>query len=171
MTKQELFSQIDQTVLTAHQDVSLFFTEDTIKTLHKICCQKNADANAGNYRSEPAPSCGPGHVPPKPSQIPHFMEHFINQMVISRSMFHPIEFAAIAYKRLLDIYPFASCNEETASLFMNLLLAKEGYPLVFMPSACDEYKAAMAAARKMPYPDTDPLVLLVAKYIKKLEIV
>ena len=91
------------------------------------------------------------------------MHHFMNQMQTSHIMFHPVEFAVIAYKRLLDIFPFESHNEETAALFMNLLLARAGYPIADSPKNLAGYDSAIEKARVMPFPDTDPLVKLVAE--------
>ncbi|MDO4555783.1 MAG: Fic family protein [Lachnospiraceae bacterium] len=168
MTKIKLLQNIDIEYKRSNADFSNLFSEYTILTLHKICCRNAASIQAGVYRKGPALPCGPGHNPPEASDIPHYMNHFINQMITSRPMFHPIEFAAISYKRLLDIYPFPSFNEETATLFMNLLLSREGYPLASIPSIyAGEYESAMMAARRMPNPDTDPLVCLIAKCIKR----
>ena len=82
-------------------------------------------------------------------------------------MFHPVEFATIAYKRLLDIFPFESHNEETATLFLNLLLAQEGCPVIAPPSTLDGYEEAMKKARMMPFPDTNSLTMLIAKSLLK----
>lgn len=168
MTKQQLLTHIDETYRQNAGDFSGLLTEETIRTLHKICAQASDASKAGIYRDEPVLPCGPNHNPPTPAEIDHFMSHFINQMMTSRPMFHPVEFAAIAYKRLLDIYPFASHNEETALLYMNLLLSRSGYPIITIPDNCkEEYETAMASARTMPFPDTDPFVILIAKCIKE----
>lgn len=168
MTKQQMLDRIDQEYKAISNNVDLLLTEQTILSIHKICCLHLASIQAGVYRKGPALPCGPGHNPPAAADIPHFMSHFINQMLTSRPMFHPIEFAAIAYKRLLDIYPFDSFNEEVATLFMNLLLSASGYPIISVPSVyAGEYEEAMLKARKMPFPDTDPLVYLIGKCITK----
>lgn len=162
MTKQELLNKIDETYKHNKNYKNPLLSEDTIKTLHRLCCPAN---HAGTYRTTSAESMGNGHTPPLPEEIDHFMHHFINQMETSRIMFHPVEFAAIAYKRLLDIFPFESHNEETAALFMNLLLTQEGYPVIDSPSTLDGYEKAMEKARIMPFPDTNPLAMLVASAI------
>lgn len=160
MTKQELLNHIDQTYKQTETYADPLLSESTIKTLHRLCCSTD---NAGEYRMINAAPLGKGHVPPAPEDIDHFMHHFMNQMMTSRVMFHPVEFASIAYKRLLDIFPFETHNEETAVLFMNLLLAQAGYPVLDSPSKSDGYDDAMEKARMMPFPDTDPLTILVGK--------
>lgn len=168
MTKQQILNHIDKELKNTSGNVDFLLTEDTILSLHKICCTADS-ALAGTYRQGPALPCGDGHKPPEASEIDHFMGHFINQMLTSRPMFHPIEFAVIAYKRLLDIYPFDCCNEEVAALFMNMLLSASGYPIVTIPSDYGkEYKEAMIKAREMPFPDTDPLLFLICKCMNKV---
>ncbi len=164
MTKKKLLESIDTAYTTNTPHINPLLNESTIQSLHRLCCPFET---AGSYRTIPAPSLGMGHMPPPPSEIEHFMHHFMNQMETSHIMFHPVEFAIIAYKRLLDIFPFESHNEETAVLFMNLLLAQGGYPIADDPSKLDGYEKAMEQARTMPFPDTDSLVKLVAETLKK----
>jgi len=164
MTKQELLSKIDQTYKHSNVSLNPLLSESTIKILHKLCCNM---ANAGTYRTTNTNSLGKGHMPPAPEDIEHYMHHFINQMMTSHIMFHPVEFAIIAYKRLLDIFPFETHNEETATMFMNLLLAQEGYPVLNSPARLESYESAMEKARMMPFPDTDPLILLIAEELIK----
>ena len=160
MTKQELLQQIDSAYKHTKTYSNPLLSEETIQTLHRLCCTSK---QAGVYRTSEVNSLGPGHMPPAPEEIKHFMHHFMNQMETSHIMFHPVEFAIIAYKRLLDIFPFESHNEETAALFMNLLLAQESYPVLDSPAALDGYEEAMEKARMMPFPDTDSLVMLIGK--------
>jgi hypothetical protein len=166
MKKQERFKHIDQEWTVSPGNVDFLLNEETIKTLQKICCAENP---GGAYRTEDLLPDGPHHNPPKASDLNHFMGHFINQMKTSRIMFHPIEFAAIAYKRLLDISPFAAQNEQTAALYLNLLLSVSGYPILPLPSTLgEEYSAAMEKAREMPFPDTDPLVSLILSSMEEI---
>lgn len=167
MTKQELLTKIDETYRNPNYNTDPILSEYTILTLHRLC---SAGGNGGVYRTVSITPLGIGHKPPAPDEIHHFMEHFINQMKTSRIMFHPVEFAAIAYKRLLDICPFETGNEETAAMFLNLLLAREGYPIVNLPSDLPGYEEVMKQARAMPFPDTDPLVILIATAILQTSI-
>ena len=162
MTKQELLKNIDSNYKNNNHYRNPLLTETAICSLHRLCCKEK---HAGTYRLTDASPLGKGHMPPAPNEINHFMHHFINQMETSHIMFHPIEFAVIAYKRLLDIFPFESHNEETALLFMNLLLAQEGYPIVDSPVHMEGYEATMEKARIMPFPDTDSLVMLIGKML------
>jgi len=42
---------------------------------------------------------------------------------------HPVELAALAHFRLVDLHPFVDGNGRTARLLMNLILLRNGYPL------------------------------------------
>ena len=44
--------------------------------------------------------------PPAPDEVPHLMAHLVDQLSSSRTTLHPIELAAMAHKRLVDIHPF-----------------------------------------------------------------
>ena len=164
MTKQALLKLIDQKYKHNNTYSNPLLSEVTIQTLHRLCC---SEEHAGVYRTTQATPLGKGHVPPAPEDIDHFMHHFMNQLLTSHIMFHPVEFAIIAYKRLLDIFPFESHNEETATLFMNVLLAQEGYPVLDSPKDIPGYESAMEKARMMPFPDTDELTMLVAGQLIK----
>lgn len=164
MLKSEIFTKLDSACNKHNPQNNPLLNKITIRTLHRLCCHSE---KAGTYRTTSAASLGPGHIPPVPEEIDHFMHHFMNQMQTSHIMFHPVEFAIIAYKRLLDIFPFESHNEETAVLFMNLLLAQSGYSIADDPSGLEGYEKAMEQARTMPFPDTDPLVKLIAESLIK----
>lgn len=164
MIKQELLNTIDHKYKQHNKNSNLLLSESTIKILHQLCSPEN---KTGAYRSTEAIPQGIGHTPPPAKEIDHFMQHFMNQLETSEIMFHPVEFASIAYKRLLDIYPFDSHNEETATLFLNLLLASHGYPVIESPSSLKGYEEAMEKARMMPFPDTNPLTILIATALCK----
>lgn len=164
MLKSEIFTKLDSASNKNNLQNNPLLNESTIRTLHRLCCHSEY---AGTYRTTSAVSLGLGHLPPAPEEIEHFMHHFMNQMQTSHIMFHPVEFAVIAYKRFLDIFPFESHNEETAVLFMNLLLAQGGYPIADDPVGLEGYEKAMEQARTMPFPDTDPLVKLIAESLIK----
>ncbi|MCI9417857.1 MAG: Fic family protein [Eubacterium sp.] len=61
------------------------------------------------------------------------MKHLTDQIHSSRSALHPIELAAMAHKRLVDIHPFVDGNGRTARLLMSLVCGvRSGLPCVRM---------------------------------------
>ena len=85
-------------------------TEDVIKKLHRLFYQKVDADQAGQYRSIQVFISGTEYVPPAPDEIPRLMTHLSDQILSSRSTLHPIELAAMAHKRLVDIHPFINGN-------------------------------------------------------------
>lgn len=103
---------------------------------------------------------------PKASELDHFMTHFISQMRISRQMFHPIEYAAICHKRLLEICPFEKKNELVADYILDLLLVQGGF-LPMDKAQIDRmaYEAALKKAQHPSMPEIDELIVLIAQNI------
>lgn len=153
----------DYMIDIARQD-DLQITEDIIKHLHTLLCQTVDVNSSGKYRDTPVELSADSYIPPAPADIAHFMEHFINQIVSSIRLLHPIELAAMCYKRLMDIQPFAEDNEPIALLLMNLYLVNNGYGVVTIPPALrDDYLNSLTLSRSAQ--NTDPFVKLIAECV------
>ena len=69
---------------------------------------------------------------------------------------HPIEQAALALTRIIDIWPFAFGNRTTAVVFANHFLTRAGYPPFFvLPDQVEQFEQILAQAIRM---QTEPLV-------------
>ena len=101
--------------LARQQDMNI--TEDTIQKLHRLFYQKVDAEQAGRYRSIQVYISGTEYIPPSAEDIPQLMKHLTDQIHSSRSTLHPIELAAMAHKRLVDIHPFVDGNGRTARMF------------------------------------------------------
>lgn len=144
----------------------LVITEDMIKKFHGIMFETDNPEEAGVYRQVEIELPQLSYTPPKHEELPHLMEHFVSQMSLSAQMFHPVEFAAICYKRMLDISPFKEGNEEIASLLMNLILLNKGYSeLEFSKEQQPEYLAALRQARGNDNANIDVFVKFVESCI------
>jgi Fic family protein len=153
-------------MLTQATNDDLILSEDIIKQMHYLYYQKIDPSKAGQYRTELSTTSNHSHVPPNPEELSHLMEHFISQMENSRRFMHPIEFAAMCLKRLVDIQPFTTGNDFVARLFMNLILVREGYAITFIPQDREEdYRNAIASSQTKLYPDIDPLIKLIAECV------
>lgn len=189
MTRQELYKQADQykETLAAHKAIGYMeaeaiangymytlskekeiqITEALLKKFHEfVLKEKGITEAAGSYRTESIKATSTGHIPPAPEELERLMGHFISQMQISRQMFHPIEFAAICHKRILELYPFEEGNEEVAMLVMNLILAHHGYTI--LPSFKGqeaEYLRTLKAAQHPSSPDIDGFIYFIAQCV------
>lgn len=134
--------------LARQKDMNI--TEDTIRRLHCLFYQKVDAEQAGEYRSIQVYISGTEYIPPAPNEVPRLMKHLADQIRSSRSTLHPIELAAMAHKRLVDIHPFVDGNGRTARLLMNLILVNAGYGVVSIPPIWrNDYINALSASRRL----------------------
>lgn len=106
-----------------------------------------------------------------PDDLSHLMSHFIDQMT-SSAYLHPIEYAAMCHKRLLNIRPWSTDNHKTARLLMNYVLISHGFPPACIgPEQSEQYYTALNALRTQY--DIDSFTALLAENViqsqKKLE--
>ncbi len=145
-------------------------TEAIIKRLHYLFYHKVDQEEAGQYRKIQVYLSGTEYLPPGPEEVPYFMEDFTNQMRRSQSLLHPIEFAALCHKRLVDIHPFRDGNGRTARLLMNLVLVNAGYGITSIPPVLrNEYISALVVSQREHNPDTDPFIKLIAECVIETE--
>lgn len=152
--------------LARQQDMCI--TEDTIKKLHRLFYQKVDDNQAGQYRSVQVYISGTEYIPPAPDEIPQLMKHLTDQIRSSLGTLHPIELAAMAHKRLVDIHPFIDGNGRTARLLMNLILVNAGYGVVSIPPILrNDYINALSASRRLN--DMEPFFKLIVECVIETE--
>ncbi|MBI5300888.1 MAG: Fic family protein [Chloroflexi bacterium] len=104
-------------------------TEMTIRQMHNLILRTIDDDNAGAYRRVNVRIAGSDFVPPDAGSVPSLMYDFarwLNQDETKR--LHPVEYAALAHFKLVDIHPFVDGNGRTARLLMNLILMRAGFP-------------------------------------------
>lgn len=96
------------------------------------------------------------------------MKHLADQIHFSQSTLHPVELAAMAHKRLVDIHPFIDGNGRTARLLMNLILVSRGYGVVSIPPVLrNDYISALSASRHLN--DMEPFSKLIAECVIETE--
>lgn len=149
----ELLQQADYYKSSARHEIAItedtIITEYTIKELHRSAEADSCTAPSDSYRTAMPADGDDGYQPPQPEDVPRLTSHLADQIRSSKSSLHPIELAAMAGKRLLDIQPFDHGNEETAFLLMNLILVSAGYsPVTIGPDRREAYQQALAISRK-----------------------
>lgn len=144
----------------------LEITETIIQRLHYLLYYKMDYEEAGQYRRTQVSISGTEHMPPKAEDVPHLMEHFMNQMQSSKRLLHPIEFAAMCYKRLVDIEPFGEGNGKVARLLMNVILVNAGYGITSIPPELRyEYSNALVLSQRKNNPNIDTFVDLITECV------
>lgn len=140
------------------------FSEELIKKLYARNLSSMEQTPVVSYRTTSIEPVEIPHPIASPKDLPHLMNHYISQVTISSYSLHPIEVAAMAYKRFLDIYPFEHYNEETAIAIAGFLLQRTGYYFNGFPNfLMDEYKKAIRQAVKNGMPDD--LIIVFAKSV------
>lgn len=148
----------------------LNITETIIKRLHYLFYHKLDQEEAGQYRNIQAHISCTEYLPPRPEELSHLMEHFINQMQSSKGIMHPIEFAAICHKRLVDIHPFIDGNGRTARLLMNLILVNAGYGITSIPPVLrNDYFNALTLSQRVNNPDINSFIEFIAECVIETE--
>lgn len=157
-------------MLSVARTEQLDITEDIIKKLHHLFYHKLDQEEAGQYRKVQVYISGTDYLPPKAEEVPHLMEHFINEIQSSKRFMHPIEFAAICHKRLVDIHPFKDGNGRTARLLMNLILVNEGYGITSIPPVLrNEYINALILSQRENNPNIDIFIEFIAECVIETE--
>lgn len=179
MTNNDLFREADRLkadmqalgvaqkdfLLTAADQEGYVLTEDFIRQLHLLLCKEEDPAHAGTYRSADVELPAQEAMGPDSNELPRFMEHFMNQMKTSKNLFHPIEYAAICCKRLMELQPFFTGNQKVAQMAMYQILRNDGYAVVIPPELEQQYESALNAALRKQNPDIDSFVKLIAECV------
>ena len=108
-----------------------------IKQLHQLVLKGIDDRNAGRFRSIQVEISGSMYSPPDPARVDTEMNQFgkwlegiSHQDALSQT--DPLILACIAHVWFVYIHPFVDGNGRTARLLMNLVLMRNGYPLVIL---------------------------------------
>ncbi len=139
-------------------------TEDAIKQLHFLFYSGIDPVEAGQYRKGQVFISGTEYVPPAADEVPGQMAAFMAELDQKRNTLHPVEYAAYAHRRLVDIHPFQDGNGRTARLLMNLLLIRQGYCVVSIPPILrHDYIAALLLAQGNENPSDVAFIRLIAE--------
>lgn len=150
---------IKQLIRTKHTDVGI----DDILAIHKMVLQKIDDLNAGVFRKAMVRISGSATVFPNYAKVPMLMVEFMQWLHTVQD--HPVNIAALAHFKLVDIHPFIDGNGRTARLLMNLLLLQHGYPIaIIQREDRSQYITAIDSARQDG--DTTDFQLVVCKAVE-----
>lgn len=139
-------------------------TEDMVKQLHFLFYNAIDSNAAGKYRKGQVFISGTEYIPPTADQVPELMAEFIEKLGKIKDSLHPVEYAAYAHRRLVDIHPFADGNGRTARLLMNMILISKGYCIVSIPPVLrHEYISALRIAQRVERPSDEAFVRLIAE--------
>ena len=151
-------------MLSLARSETLCVTEDTIKRLHYLFYVGIDEEAAGQYRKGQVFITGTEYVPPEAQKVPALMAAFVQEINEKKDALHPVELAAFAHRRLVDIHPFRDGNGRTARLLMNLILLNKGYCIVSIPPVLrHDYISALVQAQRSTNPSDAAFVKLIAE--------
>jgi len=152
-------------MLTLARSGSMSVTENMIRHLHYLFYNGIDPDNAGKYRRGQVFITGTEYLPPAAEDVPGCMVSFVKELAERQGrMLHPIELAAYAHRRLVDIHPFQDGNGRTARLLMNLILINQGYCIVSIPPVLrHDYIVALQQAQRERNPSDEAFVKLIAE--------
>lgn len=107
-------------------------SELSIRSIHQIIVSKTDPEWAGKYRNGDVIITGSNHKPPNASSVPYLVAKLVRWISNNKRKLHPIELAAILHHKIVYIHPFFDGNGRVARLIMNLVLMRQGYPLVMI---------------------------------------
>jgi Fic family protein len=141
-------------------------SEWQIKNIHRLILKHIHDEHAGVYRKENVIISGAAHIPPDATQVPNYMEQFIEQYSKEWNFLHPVERSALIHIEFVKIHAFVDGNGRTARLLLNFELMKTGYPpIVIEKGDRADYYTALDHAHTTG--DCSPFVTMVAKILTK----
>jgi Fic family protein len=140
-------------------------TEIVVQQIHTLILKTIDDDEAGRYRRGLSRISGSAHTPPKPEAVPTLMRDFAQWLTQTALTLPPIESAAHAHLRLVNIHPFTYSNGRTARLLMNLWLLRAGFPPAIISSADRlRYHATLDEAHAG---NSQPFVALVTEAVER----
>ena len=140
-------------------------SEQLTRSLHQMVMKKTDKEYAGKYRISEVFIAGSDHIPPNALRIPSEMEKLISWYRQEKRHLNPIELSALFHHKLVSIHPFYDGNGRVSRLMMNVLLMKEGYPLVvILKNDGKKYYRVLSRADEGDY---IPLVKFTAQAIEQ----
>jgi Fic family protein len=140
-------------------------SEQLIRSLQHLIIKEIEDSDAGRYRQGSVMITGSSHKPPDAFKIPKLMEDLTAWIKKNTKKLHPVQLAALAHHKLVNIHPFTDGNGRTARLFMNLILMQKGYPMVvILKNDRQKYYRALEKADKG---NTDDIEKFIAQAVER----
>ncbi|MFZ4405521.1 MAG: Fic family protein [Pseudobdellovibrionaceae bacterium] len=140
-------------------------SEQLIRSLQHLIIKEIEDSDAGRYRQGSVRITGSSHKPPDAFKIPKLMEDLTAWIKKNTKKLHPVQLAALAHHKLVNIHPFTDGNGRTARLFMNLILMQKGYPMVvILKNDRQKYYRALEKADKG---NTDDIEKFIAQAVER----
>lgn len=105
-------------------------TEWEVRQINRLVLGSES-SDSGAYRKVEVAITNSPHKPPHPMKVPDYMADFAQWLARVNGIPVPLR-AAVCHAWLVHIHPFRDGNGRTARAMMNLLLMRQGYPIVII---------------------------------------
>jgi len=114
-------------------------SKDLVLELHGMMMKGTLDAGLndqiGKYRTYQVYIRGTDWMPPSPKDVPRDMATLLRWYSRNRKRLHPVVVAAYFHVGFEIIHPYVDGNGRVGRLLMDLILHRNGYPMVNIPNA------------------------------------
>jgi len=139
--------------------------EQDVLQLHNLI-MKNIDVRErGQYRTGNVYIAKANFTPVDAMQVRGLMLDFYDYISKNPEKLNPVELAAVAHFKFVNIHPFVDGNGRTARLIMNLLIMQHGFPNVVILNT--DRKVYYARLRLADKGNVSPFVEFVAKSVER----
>jgi Fic family protein len=115
-------------VVDSKKDIPL--SEMLIRNLHSLVVQNIDGVKAGSYRTYDVRITGSKHTPPPAFEVPHRMKDLLDWYKENKNKLDIVTLATEFKHRFVYIHPFGDGNGRVSRLILNIILMKQGYPIV-----------------------------------------
>lgn len=119
-----------------------------------------------NYRTGQVGIRNARFLPPPAYEVPLLMQQFLDWLNANPNELRPVELAAITHLWFVIIHPFWDSNVRIASLLMNLILLRNGYPIV-VESSDDKQRYYKVLQAFQEYRMAKPFVTYISRLVEE----
>ncbi len=119
-----------------------------------------------NYRTGQVGIRNARFLPPPAYEVPLPMQQFLDWLNANPNELRPVELAATANLWFVIIHPFWDSNVKVASLLMNLILLRNGYPIV-VESSDDRQRYYKVLQAFQEYRMAKPFVTYISRLVEE----
>ncbi len=150
-------------VVDSKKDIPL--SEMLIRNLHSLIVQNIDGVDAGAYRTYDVRITGSKHTPPPAFEVLHRMKDLLDWYKNNKNKLDIITLATEFKHRFVYIHPFGDGNGRVSRLILNIILMKQGYPIVMIlkNDRAKYYKALQKADKGK----TEDLVLFISQAVER----
>ena len=150
-------------IVDSKKDIPI--SEMLIRNMHSLVVQNIDGVEAGSYRAHDVRITGSKHTPCGAFEVPQKMHELISWHKKNKDNLDIITLATEFKHRFVHIHPFGDGNGRVSRLVLNILLMKQGYPIVVILK--NEREKYYRALQKAYNGNMEDLVFFIAQAVER----